>query len=467
MPYAEVLNRELVLRQLTAVKAAIEKHLAEEDGELEFKGEKVSPEQLCEALTAINESLEREQTSGPGRDDDVFIPRDPIISCLQYGIEQGVEASQRAGNEMLVAEDEPLGDLVDRVARMRRPLPAITDQHIAELGSLAGEEMVLGDFSPFPGDLRWSIVPLSIAWSLFHRKYSYNKQPANHQLPNEAVFFLFSDWGTGIPRAVDLSGEIHDRLTKEGPEQHVIHLGDVYFAGWPDEYRHRALEAWPVRPDELDLAHSWNLCGNHDMYSGGKGYYETCLADRRFSSQRSSDGRPTSIFEMSNEHWRVLGLDTGWEDHDLWPEQEAWLKRAIIDASKQGQDLLLLSHHQLFSSFKGHIEHALREKLSRLLCEHQVRVWFWGHEHRCTIYGPTPEVHFASCIGNGGVPAPRTPPGERNDSEPVELDYEEIYAGEDGGPFVKFAFVMLELSGRDMKATYIDEEGHTIRSPDL
>ena len=53
------------------------------------------------------------------------------------------------------------------------------------------------------------------------------------------------------------------------------------------------LDLWPVTADQAGAGvTSWSLNGNHDMYSGGFGYFQTLLADPRFAAQRSPDGTP-------------------------------------------------------------------------------------------------------------------------------------------------------------------------------
>src|SRR5689334_9279691 len=64
-----------------------------------------------------------------------------------------------------------------------------------------------------------------------------------------------------------------------GREVHVVHLGDVYYAGTRWEARHRFLDHWPVRQDEVDQVRSWCLNGNHDMYAAGEGLSDVILAD--------------------------------------------------------------------------------------------------------------------------------------------------------------------------------------------
>jgi hypothetical protein len=135
------------------------------------------------------------------------------------------------------------------------------------------------------------------------------------------------------------------------------------------------------------------------MYAGGHGYYQTLLADPRFGRQARS-----SFFSLANKHWRILGLDTGWEDGGLQEPQPKWVAGQAAAATQAGQKLMLLSHHQLFSAFEK-AGPLLRERLSGVLNPSQVHSWLWGHEHREVIYGPHAGLQFSACLGNGGVPA--------------------------------------------------------------
>ena len=97
-------------------------------------------------------------------------------------------------------------------------------------------------------------------------------------------------------------------------EQHVIHLGDVYYSGWPEEYEDHFLPNWPVAPGQEDRYGSRCLNANHDMFSGG--HFDHLLKDERFRRQRSAR-QPTSYFSLENDHWQILGLDSAWQDGDL------------------------------------------------------------------------------------------------------------------------------------------------------
>ena len=75
------------------------------------------------------------------------------------------------------------------------------------------------------------------------------------------------------------------------------HLGDVYYAGTEDEVNERFSDDWPKNVSE----HSWALNSNHEMYSGGYGYFKITL--KKF-------GQPASYFCLRNSNWQIIGLDT-------------------------------------------------------------------------------------------------------------------------------------------------------------
>ena len=135
---------------------------------------------------------------------------------------------------------------------------------------------------------------------------------------------VVGDWGSGLPRAQKVAAAMRsyvDDSLKNGIGCHVIHLGDVYYSGWEYEYRNRFLNYWPVHIEEKDKVGSWSLNGNHDMYSGGHGYFGTLLMDPRFSRQGG-----TSFFKLFNKHWQILGLDTAWDENGLKDPQASGSK---------------------------------------------------------------------------------------------------------------------------------------------
>src|SRR5262249_53598579 len=149
------------------------------------------------------------------------------------------------------------------------------------------------------------------------------------------------------------------------------------------------LNLWPKAAGAL----SRNLNGNHDMYSGGYGYFDVALP---------AFGQEASYFALQNRYWLLIGLDTSYKNNNLGKKQLAWF-RDIVSAAGDRR-LLLFSHHPLFSNFKDPGE-KLSTKLHDVLQSRRVAAWYWGHEHHCIVY----DRHAAygllgRCLGHGGMP---------------------------------------------------------------
>jgi hypothetical protein len=211
-------------------------------------------------------------------------------------------------------------------------------------------------------------------------------------IPDRARVAMTGDWGTGLYGAP----RIADRIRQAAPFDLLMHLGDVYYSGTEEEVQERFLDVWPFEAGRLTRA----LNSNHEMYSGGYGYFNRLLP---------RIGQSSSYFAFQNAHWLLVGLDTAYVDHDIDTEQAAWLDLVIRNAARGGarRKLVLFSHQQLFSAFDDHgskLERALRH----LLDARVVTAWYWGHEHRAVIYDAHPRYGLhARCLGNGGIPEPR------------------------------------------------------------
>jgi hypothetical protein len=67
--------------------------------------------------------------------------------------------------------------------------------------------------------------------------------------------------------------------------------------GEKDEYMERMFPFWPVTSAERNSIGSWSLNGNHDMYSGGEGYFDTLLRKEYMLRWHGDDaGEPSSFF---------------------------------------------------------------------------------------------------------------------------------------------------------------------------
>jgi hypothetical protein len=240
---------------------------------------------------------------------------------------------------------------------------------------------------------------------------------------------------------------VRDRL----PQQHVIHLGDVYYSGFGSEYDKRVLAdgRWPVRRDEAETIGWWSLNGNHDMYSGGYGYYDVLLRDARFARQQQS-----SFFSLFNDHWKILGLDSAWKDQRLHGSQSKWAAKEVT--AHKGK-IMLLSHHQLFSAYESGADE-IGDGIEGPLLEGRIDTWFWGHEHRCMTFRPWDRVEHARCIGHGGVPVYMW--HRPNDPYPTPGVYEyREFIAKGLEHWAMFGFAVLDFDGPNVHVRYIDEDG--------
>jgi hypothetical protein len=215
-------------------------------------------------------------------------------------------------------------------------------------------------------------------------------------LANDSRVAIVGDWGTGLYGAPKIAASIR-RMSEARPFDLLMHLGDVYYSGTKEEVQERFLAAWPTEAGKVSRA----LNSNHEMYSGGFGYFDLTLP--KFQQE-------FSYFALQNQHWLLVGLDTAYVDHDIDNEQVAWLSLLVSNSTSDSRTqpkLVLFSHQQPFSMLDDQGP-KLQRALKHLLESKTITAWYWGHEHQCVIY----DRHEAwgllgRCLGNGGIPEPR------------------------------------------------------------
>lgn len=456
---AEVLNREFVLD-------AMRQALADLDNPDDRRApppaiqDQVSSEELAAARTSLKDALWREESEPSGQartqpegderrgpagatlDDAVYISRDRDISLFQSVLDDYLESEHADAIQTVDGGDDRRGGDGET--------PPVTDR---SLGLIDDDRRLLRSFEPT--DIRWVNCLFAMAVRKAEGKRRFNENPApTVQLEDRVRLVVVGDWGTGVPRAQRVAEQMRavlDQGRNAGIPQHVIHVGDVYYSGWPQEYEERCLKYWPVDPDDADAIGSWSLNGNHDMYSGGDGYFDTLLADPRFERQQRS-----SWFSLENGDWKILGLDTAYDEHDLHGPQPDWVA-GEVDGSKR---TLLLSHHQLFSTDPDKGGPKLEQKLASVLASGHVTSWFWGHEHRCVVYERGHRgVGLPSCVGHGGVPIYAS--HKEGDAPPPPATYE--YYAAMGGTieyWTLMGFAVIDLEGATAAIRYIDENGN-------
>jgi hypothetical protein len=236
------------------------------------------------------------------------------------------------------------------------------------------------------------------------------------------------------------------QIEKKKPH-HIIHLGGVYYSGDERETRKRLLESWP-KPDSPHR--SWALNSNREMYSGGHGYFKIALP--QFS-------QPASYFNLGNDHWRFIGLDTGYVDHSLNMEQAGWLAGQVEDAARY----VFLTHHPYYSAFEDQPD-TLRRWVDGILSTGAVKAWFWGSEHRLVVYERANGVK-GRCIGHGAIPY--LVPPERGEREEFPIEFIHTRSRPGRPEHGVHGFALLTLDRKDLHVDYVDQDGKTAYEEDL
>ena len=384
----------------------------------------LSEDQYAEMFTDLKKGRESPVSgASPADGKQAYLPRSPAVSLLQSTLTDCITSRFEDLVKPLPPDESSFADYVLR------------------------EEDVFRKFGPC--DARWVESVISKGLSLLHNKPDFPDDPPTVSIADDARLVVVGDWGTGLAgaRAVGLRmGEKIREAKAKGREVHVLHLGDVYYSGWKEEYEARFMPYWPVGSAGEGVG-SWALNGNHDMYSGGHGYFGYLLRDPRFAGQRGS-----SYFCLENSNWQLLGLDSAYDDNDLAGNQAEWV------AAKQAarRKTMLLTHHEPFSAFVE-VEPTLLERLKPTFQVRPVDAWLWGHEHLCCVYEPNVEkaIGFGSCIGHGGVPVLLNEKGRRKTVEWYADQYETI----GGEKWQQFGFAVLDFDRAGIDVGYYSQNG--------
>lgn len=393
-------------------------------------------------------------------DRQAFIPRDPEIALLQAHVDEETDR----GRAPAVAGP------TSRIARLLRALLSAGLYHRFADGFHLEAGL----------DPEWakSFLELVFVHRTSRMEFTRPGRPAPATLEDNARVVLVGDWGTGASFAQQVADQIKVVLDEAGERPtHVIHLGDVYYAGTCWEAEHRFLAHWPVPPGTTKTR-SWCLNGNHDMYAAGTGLFQRILTDDRFSDQRTADGQVTSQLHLRNNYWQILGLDTSWrflnadaagQHGHLDDRQVAWLHdqipvRAAVDDSDTPPRTILLSHHPAFSNADNGIDPAgglLPATTDLRRNGRRIHAWFWGHEHRLIKYNTPPDlgIDYAVCTGHGAVPEYAQPDQDATAPD-TEQRFNETIQNE-GATWYRPGFTMLDFDHDQVTVTYIDLQGHS------
>lgn len=316
--------------------------------------------------------------------------------------------------------------------------------------ALTGAEILgFGDYQDI--DVGWigSFLHRVFGTKVPFRTPSENDGPLVSGIQDDVVIAMAGDWGTGNQSSKDIAEQM-----KAIGAHHTIHLGDVYYSGTDSEEMKNFVNLWP--PGSLG---SWALNSNHEMYSGGHGYYNVALGNSKFAKQRGF-----SFFALEHSRAMVIGLDTAYHADgflyskgNLQNPQLAWLTRIGEAARAADKRIILLSHHDALTYRRETID-PLWSQVSGALGR-PPEFWYWGHVHGVAVYEPFVSGGVkvrARCVGHGGVPyAPEI-------SNPALQWTESDLAGDAEIPKRALnGFVVLRFTKQGLTEEFIDEKGRT------
>lgn len=284
---------------------------------------------------------------------------------------------------------------------------------------------------------------------------------------------LIGDWGTGATPAK----RVLRQLKSQDPDV-VIHLGDIYYSATEKECQ---INFENIVDTVLDRANKqisvYTLAGNHDMYSGGVGYYGLI---KRLNKAPMT--QPASFFCLRSQDnsWQLLAMDTGQFDfnpitvtHALTHVDPAELEWHLQRVEEFSGKTILLSHHQLFSAYSqigaaqpnGRFpayNSNLKTALDRLQHSGKIAAWYWGHEHNLSVYKPYLGLQRGRCLGHSAIPvfAQDEPYKviEEIDNPPEIIDAAKLSLAD--GVYAH-GFAMLALGQSTAAADYFEDRGGT------
>jgi calcineurin-like phosphoesterase family protein len=291
---------------------------------------------------------------------------------------------------------------------------------------------------------------------------------------------IVGDWGSGTEEAFRVAAA----MSSFAPD-YTIHLGDVYYVGDTEEVEENCLGkdvdeykgvTWPS-----GAVGSFSLNGNHEMYANGTAYFDTFLPTLGIPSSQDRK-QLASFFCLENEHWRILGLDTGynscglpvlgqiplinqipWVGADCRLEKQliAWLREQVNPKARR-LATILLTHHQSFSAFDQSYPVPGRQ-LAEFFAGQEI-IWLWAHEHRMAVYERFTDKNnitaYSRCLGHGGMPVEIKTVKNRN--APLQYFDARTYANYGGTKVGYNGFLNVKLHGASAHFDYRDLNNQSI-----
>jgi hypothetical protein len=299
------------------------------------------------------------------------------------------------------------------------------------------------------------------------------------QIGDSATFWILGDWGGANPSADSIGAAVRAEAGK--PNNYVIHLGDVYYAGTNESiltYPYESwnlVDVWPGVPGR-----SFTLNSNHEMYAHDTGYVTTALQAAAFQAQGGN------CFALYNNAFRIVGLDTAYYAPDqsfygfmqgtLGPGQGGQMQFLLsqIGQLQSGQTLILLTHHNGLN-FDGSIPnpgddaYQLWQEVTQVLQQLPASAsknvwWYWGHQHAGIVYPPqtvpgTAITISPRCCGHSCIPWGISSVLTQAKQAGKVSWFENKVLGPQSNYFVTNGYASLALSGARLGESFWNQQG--------
>jgi hypothetical protein len=386
---------------------------------------------------------------------------------------------------------------------------AAVEGHPPDAGVLKRLQSFTSNIANWP---KWASHVARYLGSPKHFYQTYKNGSGVFDMGDQALLSIAGDWGTGT----DEARHVMSQMEGHKPD-YTIHLGDVYYVGDKPEISENCLGKSNSKTGTTGVTWlpgtkgSFALMGNHEMYACGDAYFNEFLKKLGpLDGNGTPKGQEASFFALENTHWKIIGLDTGYYSagpatvlnglsHILGhiPAIQNWFRKSptfkpscklhaslmewlkgVLNrkAEEPEKEIILLSHHQYYSSFEDWYQNAAVQ-LREFIPPDKTVLWFWGHEHRMAIYdrfGVKDGIRaFGRCVGHGGMPVARGAIPEIKDCRCVIYDNraypnnENIDVGYNGFANLRFDGPVLTVEYYDLYNTRLLAEKWTTANGQL
>lgn len=326
---------------------------------------------------------------------------------------------------VLAAAPDPILTPED-IDALKGLLPTAGDALATSDGTIIG----FGQYEQLDPGWAWTIVNRILNWVCGTATFATTDTFTPIQLTgtgDNVRIAVIGDWGTGTYTESDDStpggpaAGVMRTVAQLKPD-YLIHVGDTYYAGTnnerppANEERDNLVNLWKeLAGPAFPPGRFFTLNSNHEMYGGALGLYDVALADSMFEAQGG-----LTYFALEYGPWLIGCFDSayfspsvtylqgGLGDRQSDPAQYRFLSQFKGHASANGQQTILMCHHNAVDTFGTKVEEPLWSNVTETITPDY---WYWGHIHlgavysdKATVWDTVKTKSKVRCIGHSAIP---------------------------------------------------------------